>query len=164
MRILGVIAVLALALTACGTGGDGGTGVASAPGTKATAGSTTGPSLSPEERGVKWAQCMRENGIDIEDPKPGGGIMMTAKPGSEGTMDKAREACKDLQPMGRGGGGNPQNAEKMRQLAQCMRDNGVEEFPDPEGGGLRMTKQVADDPDFEAAREKCQMNNVMGGS
>ena len=38
----------------------------------------------------------------------------------------------------------------------------VEEFPDPEGNTMRMTKKVADDPDFPAAQKKCQIDH--GGS
>ena len=46
----------------------------------------------------------------------------------------------------------------MREFAQCMRDNGVEEFADPEAdqGGMRITPEIAEDPDFEAAQEACQ--------
>jgi hypothetical protein len=44
-----------------------------------------------------------------------------------------------------------------------MRDNGVAEFPDPEGNMMRLNKKVADDPDFPAAQKKCQLDNP-GGS
>ncbi|MGW0483055.1 hypothetical protein [Nonomuraea sp. NPDC003214] len=163
MRTLGVIAVLALSLTACGADAGAGDGVASVSGGQST--TSAQPSLDPGAQGVKWAQCMRENGIDIEDPQPGQGVKMTMGPGSKEAMDKAQKACEDLRPKGgMGGNGNPQGAEKLRKLAQCMRDNGVEEFPDPDGGMLRMTKNVADDPDFEAAQKTCQMDDTMGGS
>ncbi|MGN9787200.1 hypothetical protein ACTMTF_37660 [Nonomuraea sp. ZG12] len=161
-RILGVTALLALALAGCGSGGEGGADVASADGARPTTGGSAAPSLSREDRGLKWAQCMRENGVDVPDPKPGQGVRMTMGPGSEGAMDKAREACKEWQPSGGDGAGNPQNGERMRTLAKCMRDNGVEEFPDPEGNTMRMTKKVADDPDFPAAQKKCQFD--LGGS
>jgi hypothetical protein len=162
-RILGVTALLALALAGCGSGGDGGADVASADGARPTSGSSATPSLGREERTLKWAQCMRENGVDVPDPKAGQGIRMTMGPGSEGTMDKAREACKEWQPSGANGTGNPRDGERMRALAKCMRDNGVAEFPDPEGNMMRLNKKVADDPDFPAAQKKCQLDNL-GGS
>ncbi len=56
----------------------------------------------------------------------------------------------------------PADGERMRKFAKCMRDNGVAEFPDPEGNRMRLDKKVADDPDFPAAQEKCQFD--LGGS
>lgn len=161
-RILGVTALLALALAGCGSAATGGADVASAGDVTPTSGSSAAPSLGREERTIKWAQCMRENGVDIPDPKPGQGIRMTAGPGSRETMDKAQQACKEWQPSGADGTGDPQNGERMRTLATCMRDNGVEEFPDPEGNTMRLNKKVADDPDFPAAQKKCQLD--LGGS
>ncbi|HEY8523713.1 MAG TPA: hypothetical protein VIL48_02035 [Acidimicrobiales bacterium] len=43
--------------------------------------------------------------------------------------------------------------------ARCMRDNGVEDFPDPgvgEDGGLRLSTGDATDPDFEDAEHECR--------
>jgi hypothetical protein len=105
---------------------------------------------------------MRENGVDVPDPKAGQGIRMTMGPGSRETMDKARQACKEWQASGADGTGDPQNGARMRALATCMRDNGVAEFPDPEGNMMRLNKKVADDPDFPAAQKKCQFD--LGGS
>ncbi|MBB6349040.1 hypothetical protein FHU36_005585 [Nonomuraea muscovyensis] len=166
-RVLGTVSALALAaaltLAGCGADDGGGSDVASATGGGAAATGSAAPSLSNDEKGVKFAQCMRENGIDMADPQPGKGVMITGKPGSEETMAKAMDACKQYQPTGGTGPGAQQNAERMRALAQCMRDNGVPDFPDPEpGGGLRVTADIAGDPDFEAAQQKCRLNP--GGS
>ena len=51
--------------------------------------------------------------------------------------------------------------ERALAFAQCMRDQGVEDFPDPqadENGGItqRMDRDVASDPDFDGAQEACQ--------
>ncbi|MFI7439955.1 hypothetical protein [Nonomuraea indica] len=166
-RVLGTVSTLALAaalaLAGCGADDGGGSDVASATGGGPSATGSAAPSLSNDEKAVKFAQCMRENGIDMADPQPGKGIMVSAAPGSKATMDKAMAACKQWQPMGGDGPGAQQNAERMRALAQCMRDNGVPDFPDPEpGGGLRVTGKIAGDPDFEAAQQKCRLN--AGGS
>ncbi|WP_327107911.1 hypothetical protein [Nonomuraea glycinis] len=161
-RILGVTALLALALAGCGSGATGGADVASAGDVTPTSGSSAAPSLGREERTLKWAQCMRENGVDVPDPKAGQGIKMTMGPGSEATMDKAQQACKEWKPSGGDGPGGARDGERMRTLAKCMRDNGVAEFPDPEGNTMRLDKKVADDPDFPAAQKKCQFD--LGGS
>ncbi|NRQ31642.1 hypothetical protein HII36_07275 [Nonomuraea sp. NN258] len=161
-QVLGALA-LAVALTACGTDGDGGSQVASAGGTgKATA--SAAPSLNNQDKMMKFAQCMRENGIEMDDPVPGKGIRIMSKPGQEETMKKAQEACKQYAPSGEGGPGGAANAEKMRALAKCMRDNGVAEFPDPEpNGGMRINRNVGEDPDFPEAQKKCQFD-FGGGS
>ncbi|GAA4521391.1 hypothetical protein [Nonomuraea ferruginea] len=151
VRMLGVTAALALALTGCG---------AEAPGVASAGGDPTAsaaPSLDREERGLKWAQCMRENGVDVPDPKPGEGIRMTMGPGTQEKMEQAREACKEWQPAG-GGRADGESNDDLLKIAACMRENGVENFPDPEGGRVRITKDVGDDPDFEAAQKKCQMD------
>jgi hypothetical protein len=45
-------------------------------------------------------------------------------------------ACKDLQPAGFTGDENVSDKQQERRLlfAQCIRDNGVEDFPDPAKG------------------------------
>jgi hypothetical protein len=153
----GVLAVsAALALAGCGSE-DGGDGVASAGGQEST--EAAKPSLSREEMGVKFAQCMRENGVPMEDPEPGKGIMLRVDASiSRETVQAAMEACREYNPQQNGsGGGDPRLTERARAMAKCMRDNGVEAFPDPQpGGGMRIDGTVADDPDFDAARQACQ--------
>jgi hypothetical protein len=150
---------LALALTGCGSD-DGGSDVASAGGGKEEPVAAGSPSLSRDEMGVKFAQCMRENGIDMADPEPGKGVMLKVGPevGKE-TMDKAMEACREYNPMADGAAGaDPQAEENGRKFAICMRENGVEAFPDPAPGqrGIKITPEIGQDPDFEKAQEKCQ--------
>ncbi|WP_112270312.1 hypothetical protein [Lentzea terrae] len=95
---------------------------------------------------VKFAQCMRDNGIEMPDPKEsedGGGIVIQAAPADgsgqvdEEKMKTAHEACKQHLP----NGGefkppSPEEQDKFRQQAKCMRDKG-HNWPDPkfEGGG-----------------------------
>jgi hypothetical protein len=158
--------LLALALALAGCAADaGGPEVASASGAGGDGGkpsASADPTLDRDERNLRFARCMRENGVDMPDPEPGKGIMIRAN-GDRATMEKAQEACKRYAPTGGDGPGAAQNSERMRKLARCMRDNGVPEFPDPQpDGGIRIGKGVADDPDFEAAQAKCRLD--AGGS
>ncbi|GGU99378.1 hypothetical protein GCM10010182_15430 [Actinomadura cremea] len=162
LRTRGVLATLplalALALTGCGGDGEDGSGVASAGGEAAAgAGAGAEKSLSPEEMGVKFAQCMRENGVQMEDPKPGGGLTLNAKGVDKKVMEKAQEACREFSPMENGRPPNAEDQERAREHAECMRENGVEAFPDPKPNqrGIRITPEVGEDPDFEAASEAC---------
>jgi hypothetical protein len=69
------------------------------------------PSAEDYDQMVKFAQCMREHGIDMPDPKPGEPMRIKMQGGSKEKMDAAHEACKEHAPGGKGGfvnrGGKP---------------------------------------------------------
>ncbi|GGT91498.1 hypothetical protein [Actinomadura citrea] len=160
LRILTVLPLaLALTLTGCGSDDKDDTVASANGGAKQGGAEQGGEQLSPEERGVKFAQCMREHGVDMEDPKPGGGIRIQSK-GDKGAMDKAMEACRQYNPMDdRTGAPDPKMQEQAREFAACMRKNGVEKFPDPDPNqpGIRIDKNtVGDDPDLETAQQACE--------
>ncbi|SDK21862.1 hypothetical protein [Nonomuraea jiangxiensis] len=156
--VLTAFAAAALLLSGCGGGGTGGSDVASVSGGGSATAAGSQPSEDPHQRNLKFAQCMRENGVEVPDPEPGKGLRMRFD-GSvpREAVEKAQEACKQYAPSGqRSGQGDPKMAENLRKLSQCMRDNGVEGYPDPEGGMMRITRDLAEDPDFESAQDKCQ--------
>lgn len=129
---------------------------------------------SPQERGLAYAKCMRENGVaKFPDPE-GGGIRLGPDSGVDmGSPEfkKAEEACKDLSPQGDGGpnGGKPLDSAKVAAWAKCMRENGVPKFPDPEIDGGSMVIDMSavgmagDDPKFEKAMEACRDKRPSGG-
>jgi len=162
--VLTVLAAATLMLAGCGAD-DGGPDVASVNGTGNPAAASATPSEDPQQRGLKFAQCMRENGVDMPDPEPGKGVMLRLdKNTPRAGFKKAQEACKQWAPMGQKAGGvDPKRAEALRKVAQCMRDNGVEKYPDPEGGMVRITGDVGQDPDFKPAQEKCQKEMAEAG-
>jgi hypothetical protein len=127
---------------------------------QATAPSSAPPSLSRDEMAIKFTQCLREQGLNVPDPEPGKGPMLKFDRNSGVTQEKvqqAMEACKQYNPQGESGA-NPQQEENGRKYAVCMRENGVEKFPDPKPGqrGIMIGPGVADDPDFQKAQEACQ--------
>ena len=150
----------ALTLTGCGSDDGGGDGVASAGGTSSAASDGGGEELSRDEMNVKFAQCMRENGVDMPDPEPGKGIQLKVGPETpQETVQAALEACREFNPQENGSAKpDPAREAAFREYAQCMRDNGVEAFPDPEPGspGMRITPEVGNDPDFQTAQQACQ--------
>lgn len=169
LRILAVLPLaLTLALTGC-SADDGGSGVASAGGAKQGA-AEGGEKLSREEMGVKFAQCMRDHGVDMEDPKPGGRVQFKVK-GGEGErakMDKAMEACREYSPQANASGPpDPKQQERAREFAECMRQNGVEDFPDPDPNepGIRIQRKKGDDDaTFERAQQACEKVLQGGGN
>ena len=128
-RYAGVIALLALA----GCAGHAGDGTASSP--------TTGA----QDAGVKFAQCMRQHGVDVADPKPGDrGIKITARKGSQATMDAAMLACRKYSPKGNLDPNDPKVRDQMLKLAQCLRRHGVQVADPQPGQGIRIQTNKSD--------------------
>jgi len=112
---------------------------------------------------LKFAKCMRANGVDVPDPEPDSG-MIKLGPGDYGsvsreTLEKAQKACaKYLKQMGGAAGGELDQADKTRMLkfAACMRKQGVD-MPDPDfsndKGGVT----------FELPKNSGHKGNVAGG-
>jgi hypothetical protein len=149
------IALLAAGLLAgCGGAGDDGARAGASGG--GGAGAATG------DRGaqaVKFAACMRENGVpDFPDPVDGR-IVMRAGPGGievdEATLEAAHAACQEFAPAGRA---DEQMQQQLLAFTQCMRDNGVPDFPDPQGPGRLLVPRSIDvqSPQFQQAHQTCQ--------
>jgi len=124
LRPLAALALIALIGAGCG-------------GTDSSAGNTT---ASNQEKAVKFAQCMRENGVsEFPDPDASGNLTIdTVVNGSSIDADgpafkQALDTCKDLQPAGFTGPGERSSDRQQAALefAQCIRENGVADFPDP---------------------------------
>jgi hypothetical protein len=165
MKRLSVLTAIALlALTGCG-GEPESSQVASgssssSPSASSSSSSSGTENLSQDEKGVKFAQCLREHGLDIADPEPGKGIQLKFGPESglsREQVDKAMEDCRKYSPQG-DGAPNPQQEENGRKFAACMRENGVEKFPDPKPGqrGIMIDQETGQDPDLEKAQAACQ--------
>jgi hypothetical protein len=166
-----LIGLLALAAAACSSEDDGG-GVASVDGATETAsddsggdGGGDGPE-DMEQQALAYSECMRDNGIE-EFPDPdldGEGRMGLSLP--EGLdpeseeFQAAEDACEDLRPgPGEGATIDPAIYEALLEYAACMRENGIESFPDPEpNGGIIMNGDMGFDPqseEFQQADEAC---------
>lgn len=144
-----------------------GEGVASAGGISAQqSADPERPSDNADERVLQFVTCMRANGVDVPDPEPGDKTGKTALRFDSGAIDKselmpAMEKCHKYLPAG---GENirltPEQLEGARRLAQCMRDNGVPAWPDPDAEGNfkadSLTEIRKDDPAVQAALEKCR--------
>ena len=92
---------------------------------------------------VRFAECMRDNGVgDFPDPDASGELTIdgvlngSSLDPSSPAWKEAIRACKDLQPPGFTGDEEvtSEQQEARLQFAQCIRDHGVEDFPDPAKG------------------------------
>ncbi|MFC4534243.1 hypothetical protein [Sphaerisporangium dianthi] len=151
-----LLPLLLVATAACTAPADG-KGVASAGG---SAEPSATASLSLLDQGIRWARCMREHGVPQPDPvvTNGDGVRyegLTKDAVDGSVLKKAQEACEKLRPV------LPADVREMKQglsrlFARCMREQGVEDFPDPEPDGRFVIEPpVENDPRFPAAKETC---------
>jgi hypothetical protein len=162
IRSLAVLAVLPIVLgvSACG-GGKSDNGVATAGGGEAVAAASPGESIDARDAQLKYAQCMREHGIDVADPEPGKPVRITGN-GDKANYDKLQAAQKACRPILEQGGVAPEANDPERQdanlkYAQCMREHGVN-VPDPKPGeGLKIqAPEEGDKAKTKAAQKECR--------
>ena len=120
---LGALAIAGLLVAGCSSG------------PAATGGNTD----ANGQTAVKFSECMRHHGVPaFPDPDPSGQLTIDgiANGSSVDTNSEAFKqaisACKDLEPAGFVG--HKRTAKEQAaglKFAQCIRDNGVKDFPDP---------------------------------
>lgn len=91
----------------------------------------------PHEQGVRYADCMRQHGVrNFPDPDASGKFPDFGVDVSRDQWLSTVTACKDLQPPSVDYSSERTFAQQSAALkfAQCIRDNGVKDFPDPENG------------------------------
>ena len=129
LAALAMVAMVAVISAGCGSNAPSETGTASSSG---TGGDKT---LTAQEKAVKFAECMRANGVPhFPDPDPKGdtnfGVDVTRE-----VWLKAIDACKAFKPPGAlSSKRSPKEQSASLRFAQCVRDNGVKDFPDPVNG------------------------------
>jgi hypothetical protein len=181
-RILILIALASLAVTAAGCGSKpAANGVAqlSSSSTTTTTGSQSDGSptnaASKAQSVARYAACMRSHGVPkFPDPQSSsGGMSLTIGPSSgidpnSPQFKAADKACRKLMP---GGGKAASPAQQAKALAQmlkfsaCMRAHGLPDFPDPTSsggdiqlsiGGKKGSSLSPRSPVFQAAQKACQ--------
>jgi hypothetical protein len=116
------LALIVLLSAGCGSDAASGTGPAA---TQAT----------DREQAVKFAECIRRHGVrHFPDPNAKGEFVFGIDV-SPAVWRKAVAACKDLQrPGALDAKRTPKQQSAALEFAQCIRANGVKDFPDPVNG------------------------------
>ena len=158
-------AAAALGLSACG--GDG----------NASSGSGQSSRERAQDGALKFAECMRENGVDMPDPEVGenGGIRIQVpeergrvKPDNNPKVDAAHEKCEQHLQSGLNELSTEQRAELRDagvKYAECMRGKGID-MPDPSAeGGMQFRFRAGEpgavnpeSPKFREAHEACEQH------
>ena len=138
---LALVGLIGLVSAGCGANASSKTGTARSTGTAGSASSAGTTSsgahtkLTAQEKAVKFAECMRANGVPhFPDPDTKGAINFGVDVSREVWL-KAVDACKALKPPGAlSSKRTPKEQAASLRFAQCVRDHGVKDFPDPVNG------------------------------
>ncbi len=134
-----------------------------------------------DEALLAYAQCLRDNGIDVDDPQAGVGgaraVLGGGPRGGDTGIDRrseefiaANESCVHILEAARPEIDPEEEQERLEEqlaLAQCIRDQGFEEYPDPAIGsdgrlervrGQEMAEMAIDrrSPEFQEAISACR--------
>jgi hypothetical protein len=115
------------------------TGAATTASTASSLGTGGGANATGRDGAVKFAECMRDNGIKgFPDPDQSGQLTIDAVANGSSVdpntaaFKQALTECKDLEPPGfTGHKRSAQEQAGALKFAQCVRDNGAKDFPDP---------------------------------
>ena len=154
------LALVSVALSACGGAGDSG---------------GKSDEAKFQEAALKHAKCMRDNGIDFPDPKfqQGGGSVNAVHEGNPEKMRRAEDKCKhfieDVAPKQISEKERKQMAGEMLAHARCMRAQGIN-VPDPQIDSkgrvqMKIEGKAGDKPNFarmQRAEEKCRPKGAEG--
>lgn len=135
-RLLAALAVCFIAVAACGSS------------SKPRSSSTPSGSGSAGAQAVRFAQCMRSNGVqNYPDPSSGRRQSIDRIDPNSPAFQTADRACRKYAPNGYGGPPAPSAAQLRFALAfaHCMRAHGLSQFPDPLG-------TAPDGPNFTLGR------------
>lgn len=170
--------LLLTALAACSANAAGPSGVATLESAAPNAEGSAEPSasLDPDAARLAFAECMRDNGVDMPDPEtasgPGGagGFAFGTRDGDPEKFEGALDACEHFleQAAGERREIDPEMQDRMLEFASCMREHGIP-MPDPNtDGGIMIqrnddgTATNGDDqidpssPEFQEAQDACQ--------
>lgn len=166
VRRAGILAVVAatagIALAACGGSSNDSS---SSPASGAGGGSYASQAANSNKL-AQFSQCMRAHGVsDFPDPV-NGRLNLKVTKGSDldpnsPAYQSALQACKSLEPAGFGSGSSqsPGQQSRLIKFSQCMRKNGVPNFPDPQPNGAMLIQGGGIDPNsprFQQAMQTCR--------
>lgn len=154
---LAALVLLAVMVAGCGGAAAGG-------------GNHGNSTSTARDKAVKFAECMRNNGVSgFPDPNASGQLTIDSVANdsstntNSATFKQAMSTCKDLQPPGfTGTKVTPSQRTARLAFAQCVRDHGVPDFPDPTPNGplidtnrIPSTNTPAGMSALNAAMHKC---------
>jgi hypothetical protein len=169
-RSVALAVLVALMVAACGDGDSADGGVVSIDGSDDV---TTSTRLATDEALLEVSRCMRDNGIDVPDIGITGDGQLDLSPDDMVGVDLEDEEFQAVVASCLGAFRNSAGfdvvldpeldavyMDQLMEFSQCMRDNGLSDFPDPQAGSGTPYPLAAwadfGDQDFQDALEMCR--------
>ncbi|GAA2599753.1 hypothetical protein SMC26_19870 [Actinomadura fulvescens] len=166
------LAALAFLGAACGgdSGGDGkagasGNGSGSGSGAASTGRGGSGGAPSMDQQ-LKLARCMRGQGVNMPDPKPGQesqALSIDGQGASPQKIEKAMKTCRNVAGIPEPKPISQEEKDKMLKFARCMREHGID-MPDPKFGSGSASSEAVGIPGGGIAKEKFEKANKACGA
>ena len=121
-------------------------------------GSTAAPTQNTNDQMVKFAQCMRQQGIDIPDPQ-GGKLDITVSGGADtkAKFDAALQVCQKYMPKEMPGGASDKDRDHALKMVECLRKRGINALdPPPGSAAVQVEGKPGDQSKAEQAQQACQ--------
>jgi hypothetical protein len=115
---------------------------------------------------LKWTACMRQNGIAVPDPTPGGSVSVPSSAQGTPQLASAVAACKKYAQPSSIDQSDPKVRDYMVKMAQCLRAHGVN-VPDPQPGqNMSVQQNQLNDNSTKTAAAACrkQLGSAPAGS
>jgi hypothetical protein len=162
LRAVALLTTVGVLTTACSHNASD-PGVAS--GASSSANAASAPSSSPPAGPLAFAECVRAHGVqDFPDPDSDGNFDLSRggdlNP-TNPTYQAAAQACRSYESAGKGSAPalSPQQIAATLKFAQCMRENGITNYPDPDSSGhipgVRHFGVDPNSPQFQPAVNAC---------
>jgi hypothetical protein len=154
---LALVGLISLVSGSCGSNAPAKTSTSTGEG-------NTTATTTARDKAVKFAECIREHDVPhFPDPNAEGEFVFGIDVSPE-VWGAAVDACKALQPPGSlSAQRTPEQQSAGLEFAQCIRDNGVNDFPDPANGEplidttrIPSTDRKGGMSALNAAMEKCR--------
>jgi hypothetical protein len=136
----------------------------SAPTPSASASAGGNAPINGQDAQLKFAQCMRENGVNMPDPAPGQPARIPDTGVSQSKLEAATKTC---QPLLQAAGGqidpnDPAVQDAMVKFTKCMREHGVN-IPDPGPNGQMQVPTGVSQDKLQQAQQQCNKYMPGGG-
>jgi hypothetical protein len=154
-----IAAAAGLALMASACGGSPASRVAQL-GTTAAQRGTSSARAGHQNGAIAYSRCMRSRGVpNFPDPTKGGAIPKVSLQQvgvGNSELQAAQKACNSLWPTVSATQQQQVRAQALR-FSRCMRNQGINDFPDPDtNGGIRIPDSIESSPGLQATINACK--------
>ncbi len=158
LRLISILALVAMATTLAACGGSGKPQADPAPAADASSSSST--SNEQDSATVKLTQCLRDQGLDIPDASGHGAYAQLSPADRQKLTDALQGPCRKYQSQAFGDSTEPQSQgflDAITAFTVCLRKNGVD-VPDPDPANPFSVLHSIDqsDPRVASAAAACQ--------